>query len=178
MPIIIIEGHDLSGKNTVADKIAQKTKYKIFESLNLHKRDIPFWDDKQEKWPYIIQGDTEAVLGAMKCFNEFIKIRFHLSEYVYSTMFNRKTIVSFQEIENKLLSFNKEIFLFYLDINYDEYKRRYAKRGDELLLQEDKFNQQRQLFTEAYHKSKLGKHLFLAGSHEDEVVLDTIIQNL
>jgi hypothetical protein len=119
----------------------------------------------------------------MKVFNDFVKIRFHLSEYVYSNCFNRKTIVSFEEVEDKLLEFrklNKEIYLLYVDIDYDLYVKRYQERGDTLFLSVTSFNIQRELFLEAYSKSRLLKTIVSnTGTAEDnKKIADFILHNI
>jgi thymidylate kinase len=152
--IIILEGLDGSGKNTIGETLSKELNLTFFQESSKHN--FSFKKEK-DKWEYFVTGINCFSLDLFNSFDDFIKDRFHLSEYTYSNFFNRKSHLDFSTIEENLSNINKDIFLVYLDVDYETSYKRTLPKNDEGIYDSNEFNIQRGLLNESFNKSKLKK---------------------
>jgi|WetSurSiteA1Bulk_404760.scaffolds.fasta_scaffold20405_3 thymidylate kinase len=153
--IIIVEGMDSAGKSTLIKLMSHEfLMMSIINTKETHQ--FVKFEEQPYEWKYFVAGFLMATLDTFKNFDNFIKDRFHLSEYVYSTFFKRESFYDFVKIEDLLISYTKNIKLILCDVSYEQYKSRHIERGEKYL-SEGLFFMQKQLFYFAFANSKLSK---------------------
>jgi len=162
--IVIVEGVDCAGKSTLVNTLSKRHLLTPIVNTNETHRFVNF-EKQPYEWSYYVTGVIRGYLDIFNNFDNFIKDRFHISEYAYSSYFNRKAFYSFEDIEDILLSLHKEIYLVMCFISYEEYKKRHLLRM-ESFLQLKEFNKQQNYFFEAFNKSRLKKSMVCTNNQE------------
>lgn len=112
--IIIFEGHDMSGKTTIAKQLSAKLNIPYFK----HNKNGAWWD------PIVsLLYSSEPILQLIEQTGMNIIIdRFHGSEYAYSKAFNRQSLPEIvQKIDNRFAEMNAKIIICEKDsIAYQE----------------------------------------------------------
>jgi len=187
--IIILEGLDGCSKTTQAKNLSKNLNLTHFEESDDLKHIISFRRNPDD-WKYFVTGINAQTLNVFLSFDNFVKDRFHLSEYAYSKLFNRESILSFQEIDNNLCNIsgdsycptkNIPVLLFYLQINLETSKKRTQYKNDEGVYNDDEFTKLDSLFLECFHTSNLrNKFIIDANTSEEFITKDMldVIYNL
>jgi len=151
---LIIEGVDNSGKTRLSKFLAKELGLIYINEQYKHLFNFKF---EPNQWKFFVNGFNAQTLNIFGCFDNFIKDRFHLSEYVYSEYYNRESFLPFDTIENELLKMS-DVLLIFLDSDFEIYQKR-VDPSEETVTFENKYeyNAHRKLFIQAYLNSKLKK---------------------
>lgn len=127
MPIVIIEGPDLSGKSTAIEKLSKKLN-SGFVLKNAFK--------PREKDSVIFYQYESILAGVMTYLDRqpdqiIILDRFYPSEAVYSYMRGYDELDSAQTHNMETLCSSINVKLIFIDTTVETLEDRYAKRGDE-----------------------------------------------
>jgi thymidylate kinase len=143
--LIILEGLSRTGKSTICKTLSDKYKF----------RNISIKDKMPEnvKLPDFYHGIHIAMNEIYREFPEetFILDRSFLSEIVYSSFFNRKTLQTKDSIKDLLIS-NKFV-LFYLKNTHEDYIKRSPK--DRITYSKAEYEQQTNIFDINYSAYKI-----------------------
>jgi thymidylate kinase len=164
--IIIFEGHDKSGKTTIAKALSEHLDIPVFKAVrNKH------WWDPMVNLLYFVEGVTQFLEQSKQ---SIILDRWVPSDYVYSTLFNRD--ISFRkiwEIDERLSKLDTTVIVCYK--NEDAFIH---DTEDELFINESQYQQMTDLYREYAKQSRL-KFYFLNTSDEDlakqiNIIIDII----
>jgi len=167
--IIILEGMDGTGKTTLARKF-EDLGYTFFKEDDKLKHFINFKSDP-EKWEYFVTGMNAQLLNVFDNFDNFVKDRFHFSEYVFSKYTNRKSHLSFYHLEEHLIHLNKEIYLFLFQCDYDTYIERTLNKEEPYKFSKDEYDELNRKFYDAFNQSELRNQIYMDTSNKsiDEI---------
>lgn len=149
--LICIEGFDRIGKDYLVDRLGiKRKKLKIYNKISK----APDYRGNPHVFENWIQQHLINQLKEMKELrSNVLKIRYFTSEYVYSTLFNRKTPVDqiFNEINN-YFEIHQYIMLFK---NYTEYFNRCIDLNSEPEYGEEEFYKINQLYENSPFNEKV-----------------------
>jgi len=164
--IVIMCGHDRSGKSTISDALSGKLEIPIFKV----QRDKYKWDHVAN----LAYGTDQICQFLEQTMSSVILDRFHPSDYVYSNLFGRKyDYDKVFDIDERLSKLNALIVICYKDENAyipDEEDKDFITMAD--------YPRMTELYNKFAVLSKC-RILFLNTSDENlEKQLATIIENL
>jgi len=159
--IVIIEGNDCSGKSMISKMLKEVFDKNVYFQKHVYLEEtfkhVFNFKHEPEKWEYFITGFNAQTLNLFANFDDFIKDRFHFSEYVYSKYTNRKSYLDFEIIEDFLTGLEKKIIVVYLECSYETYLKRMKPEEEAYVYSKNHYETLNNEFSIAYEKSKLPK---------------------
>lgn len=146
--LIILEGHDDTGKDSLLDMIKNDFKdIYIYKQLS-HEETKTNCKDKKSYEQWLIDHHNEIYDDLCKISDEYkiiIMSRFYITDNVFSDLFNRSHIVenNFREKFEKLYDVKNFIILW---DDYNEYYKRMKRINQPLEYNEKDFNKIKELF--------------------------------
>lgn len=125
---VILEGLDAAGKTTLAEKIRDKWGFSILHSTASTRNDLHYHLD-------LLDYRSNTVFD-----------RFHVGEYVYPKVYNRKAKMNnkeLEEVERRIID-NNDIFIIFITSKMQVINERLIARGEEEFLAE--MNEQNKWF--------------------------------
>lgn len=150
--IITLSGVDGSGKDFLGKKLANVLDYNIW-SDDPSPHIIHY---EKNEWQHFVSGLNISFMQVFKTFDNFIKPRYALDEYVYQKVYKRSGID-----QNLMEKYGLEKHLCVLiDISYETYLRNVSSRNEEIFSIES-FDYQRNLFIEAFDNSIVSSKIII-----------------
>ena len=117
---VILEGLDAAGKTTLAEKIRDKWGFSILHSTASTRNDLPYHLD-------LLDYRSNTVFD-----------RFHVGEYVYPKVYDRKAKMNYKELEEveRRIIDNNDIFIIFITSKMQIINERLIARGEENYLAE------------------------------------------
>lgn len=146
--LIIFEGHDQTGKDTLINYIKSKhPDFYLYKQKTSEEQGIDYRDKKQyEKWLYnYIDNQIKELKEISKEHKTIIMTRLLLSDNVFSDCFGRSHIVE-NNFKEDLYDFFDVINITILWDNYDEYLSRVKSSNGYIQYSEEEFNKIKELY--------------------------------
>ena len=142
--IITIEGVDGSGKTELAKKISNFYNLKHFEVKQKYD------NIDKSKWIDIVYDINKNLVNEYSKNDNFVKDRYHLSEFVYQNIYNRNGY-GFDKMDCS--GIEKNILILIL-IDYELYVKILGDRNQKIKTFNE-FEKEKQLFIDAFNKSSI-----------------------
>lgn len=164
--LIILEGPDKVGKDTILKNFSNKKIYKYIQNNNPpdYRNDFR----KFEKWlNNFLKNQSKELINLNQ---NIIMARLFTSDYVYSTLFSRLSIID--EIYNTLsLNFDiHQIIILYK--SYVQYIKRYYLSSEEVEYTENEFNKIQSLFRNSPFNKKISTTVFYTEDDNNTKILN------
>lgn len=150
----IVEGIDRSGKDTFIENLLSSCKaLHTYTEDPIRKREFVGNPEKYKE--YIRQTFSEKIIK-IKVESYVVLNRFHVSEYVFSTFFNRELVIAPMDEFEKSFLYNPPV-IFYLDISYATYLERLKEANEVRVYSEIEFIKICDLYKHHIGRSKFPK---------------------
>lgn len=147
--IVTLEGIDCCGKSWLADEIAREFMLTRFD--NSFSPHAASYTDPESSWEDVVWGMNVVTGQAYDSFDNFVKDRFFMSEYVYAKYYKRRMNVSYDDLCAR--GADKNVLIF-VDASYDVHVAIAEKKGEKPFTL-DEYNEHRGLYYQALHNANV-----------------------
>lgn len=175
--LIIIEGQDRTGKDTLINNLVNKYNLYVYKQNPHEKTGVDYRNKEQyEKWVYNhIDTIYNNLLEISKTENIILLSRLWISDNVYSDLFGRNHIVEKYFKDKFKDTFNIKTFVLLWE-DFDNYKQRLSYINEDIEYQVDEFNKTIELYKK--YAEEQDKVLIIENTTSQNNILNNFIVNI